>query len=68
MRIIIVLRPRQFYGVPLECYYHASEKCYLCKSWWYDDEVYGYPVGKYSKPMFPLRACAGNANKSCIFI
>ncbi|QWY90576.1 hypothetical protein Phage132_221 [Escherichia phage 132] len=20
------------------------------------------------KPMFPLRACAGNANKSCIFI
>ncbi|URY13357.1 hypothetical protein [Shigella phage ESh25] len=43
MRIIIVLRPRQFYGVPLECYYHASEKCYLCKSWWYVDEVYGYP-------------------------
>ncbi|QBO65355.1 hypothetical protein [Escherichia phage vB_EcoM_EP32a] len=35
MRIIIVLRPRQFYGVPLECilYYHASEKGYLSKSW-----------------------------------
>ncbi|UIU28151.1 hypothetical protein SA20RB_205 [Escherichia phage vB_EcoM_SA20RB] len=32
------------------------------------DEVYGYPVGKYSKPKYPLRAFAGNANKSCIFI
>ncbi|QZI81107.1 hypothetical protein G3F10_168 [Escherichia phage vB_EcoM-G3F10] len=28
MRIIIVLRPRQFYGVPLECYSYSG-KCML---------------------------------------
>ncbi|QBO62637.1 hypothetical protein G2285_00211 [Escherichia phage vB_EcoM_G2285] len=39
MRIIIVLRPRQFYGVPLECilYYHASEKVICLSRGWYDD-------------------------------
>nr|CAJ1578692.1 hypothetical protein SOLLY_220 [Escherichia phage vB_Eco_Solly] len=54
MRIIIVLRPRQFYGVPLECYYHASEKCYLCKSWWYDDGFMVILVVKYPKTYVPL--------------
>ncbi|URY13144.1 hypothetical protein [Shigella phage ESh24] len=28
MRIIIVLRPWQFYGVPLECYFIAASACY----------------------------------------